>query len=154
MQVNQIMSQPVSTCSVQDNLGRAARTMKVHECGVLPVVDLQDHVVGIITDRDICMAVADHDRSPSEITVEEAMTRGVYSCRAEDSTEQAQTRMRELGIRRLPVLDHECRPIGLLSVDDLALHAISSGKQVQKAELRDVASTLASAAHGQTRLDF
>jgi CBS domain-containing protein len=155
MQVRQIMSQPVSTCSDQETLSAAARKMKEHECGVLPVVDRENRVVGIITDRDICMAVADPQTSPNAIKVEQTMTRDVYSCRAEDSLEQAQTRMRELGVRRLPVLDRESKPLGLLSVDDLARHAISGGPQKpQSIELRGVASTLASTAHGGPRLDF
>jgi signal-transduction protein with cAMP-binding, CBS, and nucleotidyltransferase domain len=77
-------------------------------------------VVGIVTDRDVCMATYTTGRAPQSIRVADAMSDQVFCCQAEDSLEAAEILMREKQIRRLPVVDDQSRPVGVLSLNDVA----------------------------------
>jgi CBS domain-containing protein len=90
---------------------------------VLPVVGDEERVVGVITDRDLCLAVATRDRRPSEIQVRQAISGEVFTCGEDDEVLAALDTMRRRGVRRLPVLDRFERLVGLLSLDDLFAEA-------------------------------
>ena len=78
MQVADLMSQDVSWCSSNDPLSVPARLMWDCDCGAVPVLDAQTgSVVGMITDRDICMATLMQNPPPSAIAVQQAMSRGI-----------------------------------------------------------------------------
>ena len=126
MQVKDIMSKPVVTCSLEDTLDHAARLMWEFDCGVVPVLDDQGHVAGVLTDRDICMAAYTQGKLLSAIPVRVAMASNVIAVHESDLIEQAEALMREHKIRRLPVFDHEDRPVGLLALNDLARLAARS----------------------------
>jgi predicted transcriptional regulator len=96
--------------------------MWMRECGVIPVVD-NGQVVGVITDRDICIATGSKNREPSMITVSEVMTRRLYSCPPDADIREALQIMREKRVRRLPVIDAKGKLCGILSLDDVALKA-------------------------------
>jgi len=84
----------------------------------------------MITDRDICMAAAMKDRNPSGISVEEVMSRAVYSANLDEDVEQALETMREHKIRRLPVLNKAGELEGMLSMNDIVLRAkMRNGKK-------------------------
>ena len=123
MKIDAIMTAPVETCGPDDNLGEAARAMWTHDCGVLPVVAADGHVQGILTDRDICMALATRDRPAARIAVREVATQAVHACVEGDDVETALDTMRTQRIRRLPVLDRDGHLKGLLSINDIVLHA-------------------------------
>jgi CBS domain-containing protein len=93
------------------------------DCGALPVVDDDGHLAGIITDRDVCMTAYLRGVSLDQCDVGSAMTTAVVACGADDSLDQAQESMRAAQIRRLPVIDADGCPIGMLSLNDLALAA-------------------------------
>ena len=80
----------------------------------------------MITDRDICMAVAMRDTNPSSVSVEEVMTGQVFSVNSEDELDQALEAMNEHKIRRLPVVNAEGELEGILSLNDVVLHATTS----------------------------
>jgi CBS domain-containing protein len=80
MLVEQIMSRPAVTCSASDALGRAAQLLWDHDLGSLPVVDADGRLVGMITDRDICMAAYLRGQPLGDIAVEQAMARQVFAC--------------------------------------------------------------------------
>jgi CBS-domain-containing membrane protein len=126
MLVRNIMSRDVVTCRREDNLSVAARLMWDRDCGFIPVVDERSRVVGVITDRDICMAAHFQSRTPGEISVEAPMAKWVVTCGTHDSIEAAAELMRFHRVRRLPVLDSHGVLVGVLSLADLARHAVSS----------------------------
>lgn len=126
MRVAQIMSQPAVTCGQDDTLDAVARLMWDHDCGAVPVVGDDGTVVGLVTDRDVCMAAYTQGRTLQTIPVSRAMARQVFSCRPEDSIETAERLMADLRIRRLPVVDGEGRPLGVLSLADIARAAMES----------------------------
>ena len=106
-----------------ESLADAAKLMWENDCGALPVIKDGRKVIGMITDRDICMAIAMRDTNPSRVSVEEVMTGQVFSVNDEDEIEQALQIMQEHKIRRLPVLNAEGNLEGILSMNDLVLHA-------------------------------
>ncbi len=122
MQVQELMNRDVAACRSDQGLEAAARIMWEHDCGVVPIVDDLERVIGLVTDRDICMAAYTQGRRLSEITVASVMSKRVHTCSATDSIEHAELLMREHRVRRLPVTDGAGRLRGLLSLSDLARH--------------------------------
>ncbi len=126
MHVEKIMSQPAITCRTDDNLATAAALMWNHDCGVIVVVDTDGaHVAGMVTDRDICMAAYTQGKPLAQIPVASAMASHVITCRAKDSLDTAEKRMRMQQIRRIAVVDGAGHPVGVLSLNDLARDAIT-----------------------------
>jgi signal-transduction protein with cAMP-binding, CBS, and nucleotidyltransferase domain len=83
--------------------------------------------LGVITDRDICLALAQSDRRPSEVFVAEAMSRGALICRGEDGVREALSTMRARRVRRLPVVDAAGKLCGILSINDVIRHTEQAG---------------------------
>lgn len=129
MNIRELMSGPPVTCRQSDTLAVAARLMWDHDCGVIPVTDDRGRLTGIVTDRDICMATYTQGKAPQAIHVAEVMTTKVFSCRVDDPLELAEQIMGERQIRRLPVIDGDNRPIGVLSVNDIARYVASASKK-------------------------
>jgi CBS domain-containing protein len=127
MQVNQAMSSPARTCRGKTQLGEAAKMMAANNCGCLPVVDDGGYLIGLITDRDISVTVAERRQNPWQLAVRDAMTKSVVSCAPDDPIEVALTKFSDLGVRRLPVVDSAGHVTGLLSIDDLVLHSGQRG---------------------------
>ena len=123
MKVSEVMTRTAKAIWLTESLADAARLMWDNDCGVLPVIKDGRKVIGMITDRDICMAVAMRDTNPSSISVEEVMSGQVYSVNGDDDIDQALTGMQEHKVRRLPVLNAEGDLEGIVSMNDIVLHA-------------------------------
>lgn len=123
MKVSDVMTRAVRSCSSNDDLQRCAQIMWDNDCGVVPVVDGDERVVGIVTDRDICMAAYTQGRPLWQIPVSSAMAKQVHGVHENDPLAVVEALMRRVHVRRLPVLDGEGRLKGILSVNDLARHA-------------------------------
>ncbi|HEX9690066.1 MAG TPA: CBS domain-containing protein [Thermoanaerobaculia bacterium] len=142
MKVSEVMCRPVSSCTEEMSLSAAARRMGEDDCGALPVVR-QGRVVGMITDRDVCLAVGDRRRLPKETPVRDIMTRDVALCHTDDDIHDAIAVMASRQVRRLPVLDVAGTLEGILSVDDVVLRAEEMDPSRTPAlSCRDVLSTL------------
>src|SRR5258708_7678276 len=102
MKVKEILTTNPKVCTTTTNLAEAASFMWDYDCGILPVVGDEGRVVGLITDRDICIAGATKNRNLSDIAVEETMTGKVYSCAPEDDVDKALDTMQQRKVRRLP----------------------------------------------------
>ena len=140
MKVKDVMTPDPKAIWLTESLTDAAKEMWENDCGALPIVKDGGKVVGMITDRDICMATAMKDRNPSAISVEEVMNRIVYAAEAEEDIEQALQTMREHKVRRLPVLNLEGELQGIVSMNDIVLKAKGNGKTPQ-IEYGDVVRT-------------
>jgi CBS domain-containing protein len=127
MDVSHVMSSPPATCRATTQLGQAAKMMADHNRGCLPVVDDGGHLIGLITDRDISLTVADRHRNPWQLAVREAMTTSVVSCAPDDPIDKALKIFSDLGVRRLPVVDRAGHVKGVLSIDDLVMNAGEAG---------------------------
>jgi len=97
-------------------------------CGFLPILSSQQTVVGVITDRDMCLAMATRNRLPGDITVQQVSSGVIYSCKSEDDISTALETMKQKAVRRLPVLAATGKLAGVLSADDLVLHADSEAR--------------------------
>jgi CBS domain-containing protein len=120
MRVEDLMSAEVRVCSPDETLQVAARLMWDCDIGCLPVVDGDGRLIGMLTDRDVCMAAFHHDERLSGLRVAEAMTVEVYSVLPSATLEAAEQLMRDGQVRRLPVVDARGELRGLLSLNDLA----------------------------------
>jgi CBS domain-containing protein len=145
MKVEQIMVRNVKTCRQDDMLNSAAQLMWENDCGCVPVVssDGTGAVVGVVTDRDVCMAAYTQGKRLFEISVTTAMAHKVISCRVSDDLKQVEYSMRESRIRRLPVLDAYGRLQGIISLDDIAREAEQERLGGKEKESIEVAHTLA-----------
>src|ERR1041385_2228665 len=123
MKVKEVMTPNAKAIWLTESLADAAKLMWENDCGVLPIIKDGSKVIGLITDRDVCMAAAMRDGNPSAISVEEIMTGQVYAVKPEDNIDQALQVMQQHQIRRLPVINPEGELQGILSMNDIVLHA-------------------------------
>ncbi len=155
MNVGELMTQDVKACCPEDTLETAARVMWENDCGCVPVVDANRRVVGMLTDRDICMAAYTKGGPLRALQVSSAMSAEVCTCTAEDTLETAEEMLRTRQVRRLPVVDADGRLAGIISLNDIAREAGRERRQrgKKKAVTSDtVAGTLAAicSPHGQS----
>lgn len=123
MKVKDVMMGTPASCRSSMNLAAAVEILWSRNCGILPVVNSQEKVVGILTDRDICIALGTRNARPAEIAVGQVASEEVVSCKPEDDIRTALEYMAEAKVRRLPVVDAQGTLQGILSLDDVVLHA-------------------------------
>jgi CBS domain-containing protein len=117
--VAEVMNDTVHSCRPSDSLNHAAQIMWEGDCGALPVVNGDGLIVGMITDRDICMASFTQGRHLSALTVEQAMSTAVKTCSADEPISRALEIMEQSKVRRLPVI-REGKVQGIVALADVA----------------------------------
>jgi CBS domain-containing protein len=117
MKLNDIFTRNVVTARPEDTLATVALRMQEHNVGTVVIVENQ-RPVGIITDRDLALAVGARDVSP-QAEVQKVMTRHVLAIPEDTSIYTATKFMREREVRRLPIVDREDRLVGIVTLDDL-----------------------------------
>ena len=122
MKVKDVMTQSAVCCGEETNVGRAVELLWARNCGILPVTGIDGKVRGVVTDRDICIAMGTRNRLPGDVCVSEIMSSNVVSCKANDDIHEALSTMAEKKVRRLPVLNNDGFPVGILSMDDIITH--------------------------------
>jgi len=127
MKVQDVMMRTPAFCDPETNLGAAVEILWNRNCGMLPIVDAQQKVVGVVTDRDLCVALGTRNRLPGEIKVGEVASGNVYACRPEDDIHAALETIAKHKVRRLAVLNKQGALEGILSMDDVVLHAEAGG---------------------------
>jgi CBS domain-containing protein len=142
MKVKEIMTTNAKACTLTESLADAARLMWDADCGIVPVVAEGGKVVGLITDRDICMAAMTRGRGESNIAVEDAISGKVFACKPEDDIHTALNTMRENKVRRLPVVAADGKLEGMLSMNDVVLKADEAiQKKTPELSFGDVVNT-------------
>jgi CBS domain-containing protein len=129
MKVKDLMTSDVKSCGPMTDLATAAKIMWEGDCGAVPVTDERGKVIGMITDRDICIAAATRSRLEGEIPVQEVISKNLYTCTPGDDVRAALDTMKSRKVRRLPVVGHDGQLAGILSIHDLALQARSGRTQ-------------------------
>jgi CBS domain-containing protein len=124
MKVRDIMTTHVQTCRTDTDLATAGKAMWQGGFGALPVVESNGSVAGILTDRDIALALASRQRNAAHVAVHEVMTKKVHSCFANDEIPAVLRLMENARVRRLPVLDERLHLAGIVSIDDIARSAV------------------------------
>ena len=97
MKVRDIMTQRAVCCGSTTNVGAAVEMLWVNNCGMLPVVDTDHKLIGIVTDRDICIALGTRRKLAGDLTVREVATAHVFTCSPNDEIHKALTTMAEHG---------------------------------------------------------
>ena len=125
MLVEQLMTRTVQSCGPEDSLEHAAQLMWQHDYGCLPVCSdaASSRVVGVVTDRDICMCALFEGKPLHDLRVAQAMANRLVVCRPDDALAEAETIMRRARVRRMPVTDYNNKLVGLISLADLAREA-------------------------------
>ena len=113
MKVREVMTKNASFCGPEATLEEASLLMQKKNCGFLPVVGDGGNVIGVVTDRDMCIA----------LRVWDVMPRKLFTCMEGDDVHCALKTLRDAKIRRLPVIDRDGSLVGVLSIDDIVLHA-------------------------------
>ena len=140
MKVQDVMTDEVRSCAPETNLAEVAMQMWRGDFGAMPVVAGRK-VVGMITDRDICMAAATKHRAPANIRVKEVISGQVYGCSCDTDIHEALKMMQQKQVRRLPIISAEDgRLQGILSMNDVALKT-QTGREVELSA-EDVEQTL------------
>lgn len=102
------------------SVGLVAKTMKENDIGPVPIVDSQNHLIGIVTDRDLTVRVLATDRDGRATKVKDVMTSNPVACCEDDNIEYALKIMEQCQVRRIPVVDIENRLQGIISQADIA----------------------------------
>jgi CBS domain-containing protein len=140
LEVRALMSKRPKFCGPEDTLDRAAQIMWEEDVGFVPVVDSEQRVIGVVTDRDLCMAEYTQGGSMRSHPVSSAMARTIYSCAPSDVVSMAEQLMRQYQLRRLPVVEDD-KLVGVISLNDIAVAAASPSNDLT---FEEVGRTLAS----------
>jgi len=148
MKVEQLMTRVFRTVAPDETLAAAARVMWEEDCGCVPVAASTDdgarRLVGMVTDRDACMAAWTQGRPLAEIPVAAAMAHDVATCGPGDTVAGALAVMRTRQLRRIPVVDVHEALVGILSLADVAREAArEDGRGAREVRFDDVGATLA-----------
>ena len=119
MNVHHLMTRELRSCHPDDFLSHPVQSMWEGDVGAIPVVE-DGCVIGMITDRDICIAAHTKGKLLSEIRVREVMSHNVVTCGPNDSIRRVETIMQEQRVRRVPVVDLGNQLVGIVSLNDLA----------------------------------
>ena len=143
MKVEDVMTEDVQFCTPETNLAAAAMQMWDHDCGTLPVVSEDGTAIGMITDRDICIAAATRHRDIAEIRVGELASGALHSCTPNTRLDEALKIFQQARVRRLPVLNNDGKLEGILSLNDIVLLGREEfEKKVPDVSYADVVNTL------------
>jgi CBS domain-containing protein len=147
MKVKELMTTDVKHCGMETNLAAAAKIMWEGDCGAVPVTDERGKVVGVITDRDICIAAATRPRTEGEIPVKDVISKAVYTCSPADDVRSALETMKSRKVRRLPVVEQGGRLAGIVSIHDIAVQSRSKSADISPDSVLDAFIAITAPAH-------
>ena len=127
MKVKDLMTPEPRTCAPSTNLAEAAALMLDADCGILPVVDDNGKLAGVVTDRDMYIALATRNTLASQLIVGDVARAQVFTCGPDDDVHTALTTMKQHHVRRLPVEGFAGTVAGIVSMNDILLAAGSKG---------------------------
>ena len=116
--VSDVMTRDVRIASPSQTIREVAGAMAAADIGSLPVGD-NDHLIGMITDRDIVLRAVAQGRDP-KTPVREVMSERIQYCFEDDPVGSAAENMATLGVRRLAVLNHNKRLVGIVALSNIA----------------------------------
>jgi CBS domain-containing protein len=120
-----IMTTNVDFCTAEDNVFEAAVKMKEENVGVIPVLE-NNHLIGVITDRDIvirCVA----EKRPNSTKITDVITTHLVTGTPDMSVDEAEELMASKQVRRLPIVEHD-KLVGVVALGDLAVHRQTRGE--------------------------
>jgi CBS domain-containing protein len=134
MKVAELMTRSVATCQAGQTLNDAAQIMWERDCGIVPIVaDGDRRVLGVITDRDICIAAYTQGRPLLQIRIEEVMSPRLETCRSDQELSTAEDTMQRAQVHRLPVLDEGGKLVGIVALADIARASTQAARSAKAA---------------------
>jgi CBS domain-containing protein len=118
MLVRDIMNKSVEVVNCEKFVLEAAEMMAKGNYGAIPV-ERDDKMIGMITDRDICIRVVATKKSPESTKVSDCMTEGISYCFDDEEIGELARKMMNSQIHRLPVVNREKRLVGIVSTKEL-----------------------------------
>jgi CBS domain-containing protein len=149
MKISDLMTPDPVTCLPTTNLAQAAALMLQGDCGVLPVVE-NGRLRGVVTDRDLFIALGTRDQQPSTVTIADVMHGPLFSCSPDDDVEAVLEIMKAHAIRRVPVEGFGGTALGIVSMNDIVRAVGRTKKSVSGAEVIDTLQSIC--AHHQPAL--
>jgi CBS domain-containing protein len=137
MLVKDLMTRNVNSCRPENNLAEVARVMRKQRCGALPIVDGSGKVTGIITDRDICIALGMKNIKASDVRARDVSHTACISCSPDNDVRDALRTMATQEVSRLPVIDEAGQLVGILSIDDVIFRAGGGHSNLTDREIID-----------------
>ena len=131
MKAKDLMTDDPGFCLSGDTLKKATEIMSERNCGFVPVVDAEMAVTGVITARDVCVALAGRSKKASEIKAGDIGGSDAICCRPDDKIKDVLKMMKKKRVRRLPVRDGDKRLVGVLTIGDI-IHASERNKSLRK----------------------
>jgi CBS domain-containing protein len=121
MTIREVMTKNPAFCAPSSSAQAAALIMQQKDTGIVPVTEdaFSQKLVGVVTDRDLCLAVLVRGRDPAHVWVQECMARDPITCQLDEEVGAALRRMREHQVRRIPVVDEAGNLKGIVSLADL-----------------------------------
>ena len=135
MYIRDIMKRNVTTCRLDNSAEDVALMMWNNDCGSIPVVDDSGKALGMITDRDICMATALQKKPAYDIRVADIMSRHLFSCQSDNDVKHAMKTMANHRVKRLPITNGSGQVEGILSIDDIIASAERGARGITSPEL-------------------
>ena len=129
MKVKDCMCEDVCCVRPETKIQEVAKLMNEHHIGCIPVCDDNNCICGIVTDRDIILRCVACNKDTNQTATSDIMTCNVTTCKQDDEMTNAQTKMEQKQIRRLPVCDSNNQVVGILTLGDLAHFDTQLGKQ-------------------------
>lgn len=127
MNAREAIRRPVPSCTPLSSLDDVGRMMYESDQGAIPVVDPAGKLIGLLTDREIAMAMAAKNRGAGQIMARELLGGELSRCLADDALADVYQKMKSQRLRSLPVVDAEGRSVGVLSLEDLAHASLQGG---------------------------
>jgi len=141
VKIRDLMKPVVQTVYSHGNLDDAARVLWEHDCGMVPVVDEESRIHGVITDRDICVTAFVKKQPLSEIAIETAMSKSVHACGPDDEAVAGLKTLAGKKVRRLVVVDDQSKLCGVVSLADYAVACDS--REIDPKELAETLAAIA-----------
>ena len=134
MKVKECMCNQICAAKPETTIYDIAKLMQTNNIGCVPICDNSNSIVGIVTDRDIVLRGVGCDKNTKTTPVSEIMTTNIYCCTPNDDIYDAECKMSQNQVRRMPVLENN-QVVGMLTIGDLAQNSRQIGK-------REVSSTI------------
>ena len=130
---DEVMTKSPVCCLPTDSVAKAADLMKNGNFGSIPIIENEQtrNLVGMVTDRDLALTIVAEGRDANATKVDAVMTRKVVSCFAEDDLQKALDAMAKQKLRRIPIVDHDNRVVGIITQADVATRIDKPGKTAQ-----------------------
>lgn len=129
MKVKECMCNDVCCVKPETKIQEVAKLMSENHIGCIPVCDENQCICGIVTDRDVLLRCVACNKDTNQTPVSDIMSCNVCTCKEDDEITNAETKMGQNQIRRLPVCDDKNKVVGILTLGDLAQNDQEIGKQ-------------------------